>query len=52
MKKPTPREFQYEKPVCLIMKEDCVDWFEPIDEGYRGCGKCSICKIAFEEKNK
>ena len=51
IKKPSAREFQYVKPVCLIEKDDCVGCFEPIDINGRK-HNCSNCKIALEHKNK
>lgn len=51
MRKPSAREFQWEKPMCFIMHDDCIDWFEPV-ENYKGCGNCSKCKLAIEHKNR
>jgi len=52
MKKPTRREFQYDKPFCLIEKDDCVDCFEKLDINNNRSHCCSNCKIAFEHKNR
>ena len=50
-KKPSAREFQYEKPMCLVERMDCLDSFEPIDVNGRK-HNCSNCELAFEHKNK
>ena len=52
MKKPTAREYQWEKPMCLIEHDDCADCFESADDNYKGSGRCDKCKIAIEHKNK
>jgi len=49
MKTPTARQFQYEKPYCLIEHDDCVNCFISIDKDYKGCGRCNKCKVAFEK---
>ena len=49
-RKPSAREFQYDKPTCLVVKDSCVDAFEPIDVNGRR-HNCSNCKLAFEHKN-
>ena len=50
-KKPTAKEFQYEKSICIIERYDCSECFEPIEiNGRRNV--CSNCKLAFKHKNK
>ncbi len=51
IKKPSAREFQYEKPHCIVVWNNCNDTFEPIDINGR-TNNCSNCKIAFEHKNR
>jgi len=50
-KKPTAREYQCDRSMCLIEYYDCSDCFESIDMEYKGCSRCDKCKIAFEKKN-
>ena len=50
-KKPTAKEFQWDKPHCTIDGYSCSECFEPKDYNGRKC-ICSNCKIAFKHKNK
>lgn len=51
IRKPSAREFQYERPICLVMGGNCSDSCEQIDiNGKRN--NCSNCKIALEHKNR
>jgi len=50
MKKPTAREYQYEKPFCLIERNDCFEIFVKIGK-FDYPQNCSNCKVAFEHKN-
>lgn len=50
MKKPTAREYQYEKPMCFIKGDDCISCFIKVGNNDFPLN-CSNCKIAFEHKH-